>query len=220
MSKDPYAVYVTNKDTIFSQLSLSAQEESSGKRASSDDHHLMHLGGVPPVSTQHNTYAAIGEGVTEIDMDAEPPLANRFTIGYPTIRIGIITEDDLNVYYKKEGSIFVATYHKHGTNWEFIDEYLASDQQDHSVNSRSEIICGAFVTASSNRHYFCFIERIQSSVKCALVEDYLQSKFDNILEYDLPQASVPSEISLLVKGSDLIIQKCQMDVKVINLPPG
>ena len=97
-------------------------------------------------------------------------------------------------YFSQDGRIAaIATNHSgdmttvtiHGLHFEEVEneqEKVYEFQHFHHVASRSLIIQGEFVTVSSTRHYFCYIEALEFGILCINVEQAIQNvRNDGIL---------------------------------------
>ena len=204
--EESYVLYVTNEKMKFIKLELDVEVENQDVA----QRNFTVLGGHHfPSFFQGFAFIAVGEDIIELNMDAEPPTAERLRIGHKIVNITVTGEAEpmLNVSIEKEDKTFLISYCKHETEWQQVDEKFVKNQIPHIVNRRSGIVSGTFVTVSPTKHYFCHLGYMQLVVKCDIIEDCIKSgDCGNTIE--LPSMLLPGDVYLHSDENHLIVKRC------------
>ena len=214
---DTYILYITDSEITLNKLLASNShrniDSSNFTKLRDSGHHM-------PIFNQHFAYVTVREDIIEVNIDI--PQAKRITIGYKILQVNISTEDDpfLIVLYKKENHVVFVQYQKQKNEWEMIgNERLARDQQHH-VNHASMIMSAALVKISPARHYFCWIEFMQSVVTCVSIEDYVESGAMNNITYVFSKTCMsPADCRMDSDGDGLSITvgDCQPETEIFHV---
>ena len=88
------------------------------------------------------------------------------------------------------------------------NESAVQDPHLHEVNRRNGIVSGEFVTISQNKHYFCFIQYMQPTITCRVIEDSIvKSENSGNKEIEFPESLLPG-VFLSSTDNRLIVKRC------------